>query len=391
MPISQQVANAMERASWIRRMFEEGNRLKATLGADKVFDLSLGNPVMEPPAAFREELRRLVNDPTPGMHRYMSNQGYEDTRRAIADRYASECGVNVGADGVVLSVGAAGGLNVLFHSLLDPGSEVVIFAPFFPEYLFYVTNHAGETRVAPTTEDFLLDPDALGEVLGPQTRAVVICSPNNPTGRLYPASNLSDVVEVMQAKAPDALLVADEPYRRIAFDGLDVPCILNHTNRSVVVSSHSKDIGLPGERIGFILVHPDLPDRDQLMNAMIFSNRTLGFVNAPALIQRAVAAVQDATVDVADYQRKRDRLWKALTDAGYECVRPEGAFYMFPKSPEDDDVAFVRRLQEYGVLVVPGSGFGAPGHFRISYCVDDRVIDGALDGFRKAMADRAEA
>ncbi len=384
MPIAKQVAEAMTRASWIRRMFEEGAELKAKLGPDRVFDMSLGNPIAEPPEAVRAELRRLVNDPVPGMHRYMSNQGLAEAREAIAARHARAGGVDVGADGVVLSCGAAACLNVLFHALLDPGSEVVIVAPFFPEYLFYAANHGGVVKIAKTTDDFLLDVDAIEREVGEATRAVVICSPNNPTGRLYDEASLKALADMLARKAPDALLVSDEPYRRIIFDGHRVPNLLDVTTQSVIISSHSKDIGLAGERLGFVLVHPEARDRQALLDAMVFSNRTLGFVNAPALMQRVIATTQHATVDVADYQRKRDLLHGPLVEAGYACPKPEGAFYLFPRAPIDDDVAFVRKLIEHGVLVVPGSGFGWPGHFRISYCVEDRVLEGALAGFRAA-------
>ena len=389
MPVSERVRRFMEQGSWIRRMFEEGMVLKQRYGAENVFDLSLGNPVMEPPAEFFEELRRIANNPTPGMHRYMPNAGYAETRGAVAEQLVRETGLAFTADEVLMTCGAGGALNVVLKSLLDPGDEVVIFAPYFVEYMFYADNHGGSCRSVPPDDRYYPDLAAFEKAITPRTRVVLVSSPNNPTGVLYDAGLLSRLAEIIAAKerqhGTEVFLVSDEPYRKILFDGLTYPHIFHHHVRSIVATSHSKDLALPGERIGYVAVHPEYDGRAEMMDALNFCNRTLGFVNAPALMQHIVKALQSVTVDVSDYQAKRDFLYDRLTAMGYETVRPQGAFYMFPRSPIEDDAAFVEELKKHLVLVVPGRGFGLAGHFRISYCVDDRTLEGSMDGFRAAI------
>ena len=380
----------MEQGSWIRRMFEEGIALRARLGPGNVFDLSLGNPVMEPPAGFASELRRIAASPTPGMHRYMPNAGYPETREAVAAALAGETGLAFTGAEVVMTCGAGGALNVVMKALLDPGDEVVVFAPYFVEYFFYADNHGGTCKVVAPDERFLPDMGSLDEALSERTRIVLLNSPNNPTGVLYPRPVIDKIAGAVRAAEKrhgrEIFLVSDEPYRRILYDGLEYPDVFASYERSIVATSHSKDLGLAGERIGYIAVHPEYPDLGELVDGLVFCNRTLGFVNAPALIQRLVAGLQGATVDVAAYQAKRDFMWGELTALGYEVVRPDGAFYLFPRSPIEDDVAFTDSLREEGVLVVPGRGFGMPGYFRISYCVDDATLQGAIPGFRAALA-----
>ena len=389
MPVSERVRRFMEQGSWIRRMFEEGMVLKQRHGAENVFDLSLGNPVMEPPAEFFEELRRIADNPTPGMHRYMPNAGYAETRGAVAEQLVRETGLAFTADEVLMTCGAGGALNVVLKSLLDPGDEVVIFAPYFVEYMFYADNHGGSCRSVPPDDRYYPDLAAFEKAITPRTRVVLVSSPNNPTGVLYDSGLLSRLAEIIAAKerqlGTEVFLVSDEPYRKILFDGLTYPHIFHHHVRSIVATSHSKDLALPGERIGYVAVHPEYEGRAELMDALNFCNRTLGFVNAPALMQHIVKALQSVTVDVSDYQAKRDFLYERLTTMGYETVRPQGAFYMFPRSPIEDDAAFVEELKKHLVLVVPGRGFGLAGHFRISYCVDDRTLEGSMDGFRAAI------
>ena len=389
MPIASKISKLMDQGSWIRRMFEEGIELKRQYGEENVFDLSLGNPIMEPPAEFFEELRRLANDPEPGAHRYMPNAGYGWVRAAVAAQLAEETGLPFGEDHALMAVGAGGALNVTLKTLLDPGDEAVAFAPYFVEYLFYADNHGGVCKAVPPDERFLPDMDAFRETLGARTRVVIVNSPNNPTGVLYPEETLAEIGEAIRdaerAHGTEIYLVSDEPYRRILFDGLEYPHVFHHHERAIVATSHSKDLALPGERIGYVAIHPHCPDGERLMDGLVFCNRTLGFVNAPALMQRIVARLQDVTVDVADYQRKRDFLYGALTDIGYEVTRPDGAFYMFPRSPMEDDVAFVAELQRRRLLAVPGTGFGLGGHFRISYCVDDATLEGAIPAFRDAF------
>ncbi|MCI0771208.1 MAG: pyridoxal phosphate-dependent aminotransferase [Chloroflexi bacterium] len=389
MAISSKIRDLMERGSWIRKMFEEGITLKQKFGEENVFDLSLGNPVMEPPPEFFTELRHMADNPEPGLHRYMPNAGYTETRAAVARQLSEETGIAFGADNVVMTCGAGGALNVVFKTLLDPGDEVIIFSPFFVEYRFYVDNHGGTCRVVPPDENFLPDMDAFRAAFNERTRAVLINSPNNPTGVLYSSEVLEELATVIRRKEEELgreiFLLSDEPYRKIIFDGLAYPHIFGHHVRSIVATSHSKDLALPGERIGYIAAHPAYDGVQELVDGLVFCNRTLGFVNAPALMQHIVAKLQSVTVDVDQYRAKRDFLYGSLVEMGYSVVKPQGAFYMFPRSPVDDDVEFVAELQKHNVLVVPGTGFGLPGYFRISYCVEDRTLRGALPGFEAAM------
>ena len=389
MAVSNKIRGLLEQGSWIRRMFEEGIALKQQFGDENVFDLSLGNPILEPPDEFFEELRRIVEDPSPGMHRYMPNSGYPETRAAVAAQLSKETGLNFTADELIMTCGAGGALNVVLKTLFDPGDEIVIFAPYFVEYFFYADNHGGTCKVVSPDENFLPDMDALEEAIGERTRAVLINSPNNPTGVLYTDETLAEISEVIRKKerefGTEIFLVSDEPYRRLIFDGLEYPHIFHHHVRSIVATSHSKDLALPGERIGYIAIHPDYEDGAELMDGLVFCNRTLGFVNAPALMQHIVAKLQSVTVDIGEYQSKRDYMYRELTDIGYDVVKPQGAFYMFPKSPIEDDVEFVAELQKRNVLVVPGRGFGMPGHFRISFCVTDETLSGSIPGFREAF------
>ena len=388
MPVSQKVKRFAEEGGWIRRMFEAGIALKQQYGEDKVFDLSLGNPVVEPPPQFHQELRRLAENPSPGMHRYMPNAGYAETRAAVAAGLREETGIPFSMVEIVMTCGAAAALNVVLKTVLNPGEEVVLFAPYFVEYGYYTDNHGGTPVIAPTDEAFQPDLAALEGLLTPRTRAVLINSPNNPSGAVYGEDVLRDLGELLRRAAArydtEIFLVSDEPYRRIIYDGLSYPQVFPHYEASIVVHSHAKDLALPGERIGYIAVNPAYDGKAELLDGLTFCNRILGFVNAPALMQHAVRALQGVSVDVTDYQRKRDYLHGRLTEMGYSCFRPQGAFYLFPRSLVEDDVAFVDELQRMNVLVVPGRGFGSPGYFRISYCLEDRVLEGAMDGFAQA-------
>ncbi len=389
MAVARKIHEFMERGSWIRKMFEEGIALKQQFGEDNVFDLSLGNPIMEPAPQFFEELRRIANSSETGMHRYMPNAGYPNARAAVAAGLARETGMSFTGDRVVLTCGAGGALNVIMKTLLDPGDEVVIFAPYFVEYMFYADNQGGTCRVASTDENWLPDIDALATAITPTTSIVLVNSPNNPTGVVYSAEILAGIGEVIRAKeaefGTEISLVSDEPYRKLLFDGAEYPQIFPHHPRSIVATSHSKDLALPGERIGMIAVSPDYPDGEDIVDGLTFCNRTLGFVNAPAMMQHIIARLQDVTIDVGEYESSRDFLYSALTDIGYSVVRPDGAFYMFPRSPIEDDVVFVDQLKQHRVLVVPGLGFGMPGHFRISFCVSEATLQGSIEGFRQAF------
>lgn len=380
----------MESGSWIRRMFEEGILLKQQYGEQHIYDLTLGNPVMEPPAAFKRELTKWAQAPQAGLHRYMPNAGYPETRAAVARALSEETGLRLEAEHVVMTVGAAGGLNVVLETLLDPGDEVIVWAPYFVEYLFYIDNHGGVSKIAETNSSFLPTLPALEEKLSPRTKAVIINSPNNPTGVMYSGSLLADMaqrlLEQEKESGSEIFLVSDEPYRKLIYDGLEYPSVFHYYPHSIAVSSYSKDLAIPGERIGYVVVSPEIDDTEQLMEGLTFCNRTLGYVNAPALMQHVIASLQGATVDVAEYQRKRDRLYDALTSMGYSVVRPQGAFYMFLQSPVSDETQFIMELRKQGILAVPGRGFGRAGHVRISYCVEDATIEGALPGFEQVAA-----
>ncbi len=379
----------MENSSWIRKMFEEGIRLKQEYGEENVFDLSLGNPVIEPPEKVQNALVEAAKDTSPGLHRYMPNAGLQDVRQAIAETLSGECKLALSANDLVMVCGAAGGLNITLKTLLDDGDEVIIFSPYFVEYLFYVDNHGGKAVPIKTNKDFSPDFDSLKNALNEKTKAVIINSPNNPTGVVYSREELKQLAEILKWHSNESgrpvYLISDDPYKKITFDGVEAANILEFYDYSIYITSHSKDIALPGERIGFVVVHPQCDDAGNLMAGLIFSNRVLGFVNAPALIQRVIKKVQGVTVDVEQYQKKRDFLYGELARIGYEVVKPQGAFYLFPKSPIVDEVEFVKKLARDKVLVVPGRGFGCPGYFRISYCLPDSVLEGSIDGFESAF------
>ena len=390
MSVAKKIAESSCRSSWIREMFEEGAKLSEVHGCDNVFDFSIGNPNVEPPEEFQRVLEELVADRTPGRHGYMSNAGYPETRVAVAAYLSEDQGVDLTGANVVMTVGAGGALNVILKAILDPGDEVIVPVPYFVEYGFYIDNHGGVLRPVACTADFDLDLQAIETAIGPLTKAVLINSPHNPSGRVYSAETLAGLGELLRRKSDELgciiYLVSDEPYRRIVYDGLKVPAVMAAYENSLIASSYSKELSLSGERIGYAAANPAIPNIHAMMDALTMTNRILGYVNAPALMQRAVARLQGVTVDVAPYQRNRDALYTALVDAGFEVYKPQGAFYMFPKAPIADDVAFCREMQEHLVLVVPGSGFGAPGYFRMAYCVAPQVVQGAIPALRQVGA-----
>jgi aspartate aminotransferase len=320
----------------------------------------------------------------------MSNAGYRETREAVAAFLSEDQGIPVPGENVVMTVGAGGSLNVVFKAILDPDDEVIVPRPFFMEYAAYVDNHGGILKTVPTTPDFHLDIDAIEAAMCARTRAVLINSPNNPTGRVYPAEALQALGDLLTRKSRDSgriiYLVSDEPYRQIVYDGVHVAPAMAAYSNTIVASSYSKALSLAGERIGYVAANPAIPQVCDLMEGLVLANRILGFVNAPALMQRVVARLQGVSVDVAPYQRNRDVLVKTLTESGFKVVKPEGAFYLFPESPIEDDVAFCREMQEHLVLVVPGRGFGLGSHFRMAFCVAPQVVDGALPAFREVGA-----
>jgi aspartate aminotransferase len=389
MTVASKVQSFLERASWIRKMFEEGAQLKAKHGAENVFDFSLGNPNLEPPPRFKEVLVNVVKASEGGHHSYMPNVGYPSVRRAVAAFLSDEQGVPVSADEVIMTCGAAGALNVILKAIIEPGDEVITPVPYFVEYGFYADNHGGVLKTVASHPDFTLDLQAIQNAITPKTKAVLINSPNNPSGQVYDEESLMALGSLLTEQGRNLgrtlYLIADEPYRKIVFDGTEVPSIFPCYPESMIVTSYSKDLSIPGERIGFLAVNPRATYKQDLLAGMALANRILGYVNAPALMQRTIQSLQGVSVDAAIYQKKRDLLCDGLSDSGYKFVKPRGAFYLFPETPSPDDIAFVKALQEELILTVPGSGFGAPGHFRIAFCVDDETIRRSVPGFQKVL------
>jgi aspartate aminotransferase len=387
MAISNKIEKALEGASWVRKMFEEGDRLKRVHGPENVFDFTLGNPILEPPDEFFAELRNVANNPVPGMSRYMSNPGYADTRKRIAGMLSEETRLPFTEEQIIMSTGAAGGLNITLKSILDPGDEVITPSPYFVEYRFYVDNHGGTLKLVEARDDFSLDLGSIEEAIGQKTKAVLINSPNNPTGVVYSKESLMELGEMLRRKSEHfgkiIFLLCDEAYKKLVYDDVELPDVFSVYDACIAVNSHSKDLSIPGERIGYVAISPLCEGKEELADAMAFCLRTLGFVNAPALMQRLVGRLTNVSVDISGYQEKRDIFYGALVDFGYSVVKPMGAFYLFPRCPAEDDVAFVRALQAKNILTVPGSGFGRRGHMRIAYCVEKRVIEASLEGFRE--------
>ncbi|MBI5508014.1 MAG: pyridoxal phosphate-dependent aminotransferase [Deltaproteobacteria bacterium] len=388
MPVASTIKEAMTRSSWIRRMFEKGAELKRIHGAAGVFDFTLGNPFPEPPPAFFDGLEELAARRHDGVHRYMPNAGFPEVRARIAHKLDQD-GVfpGIGERHIVMSVGAAGGMNVTLKTILNPGDEVIVFVPYFAEYLFYITNHGGVPVLAETDGSFDIDLDKVAALINPKTRAIVVNSPNNPTGRIYPEASLRGLAALLAAcekrVGHPIYLIADEPYREVAFIPKLPPTPAALHPNSFLCYSWSKSLSLPGDRIGYVAVNPQIDDAPSIVDGLTFTTRTLGFVNAPAVMQLIVTKLLDVTVDMGWYRSRRDRVLAGLRQAGYDVMTPEGTFYVFPRAPGQDDVAFVNHALSERVLVVPGSGFGRSGYFRISYSVDDRTIDGGLEALAR--------
>ena len=400
----------MQGSSWVRAMFETGIKLKKEHGAENVCDFSLGNPDLEPPAEFHASIRKILDEEISGRHGYMPNGGYPDVREAIAHYVAVEYGAAVRGEHVVMSCGAGGALNVVIKSILDPGDVVLACTPCFMEYRAYAENHGGELELVAGTDDFNLDVGAIAAAIdarsadssgagagGAESRvaesrvaAIIINSPNNPSGRVYPESTIAALGAMLEEKSRETgrtiYLVSDEPYRKIVYGDVKVPSVFSHYRNAIVASSYSKELSIPGERIGWIAVHPEIDDKTDLINALILCTRILGFVNAPALMQRVVVRLAGLTVDLTPYTRRRNLLCKNLKAMGYELIEPEGTFYLFPRAPGGDDMAFVEALQKELVLTVPGRGFGSPGHFRMAFCVGEEVIERSFGAFEKVRA-----
>ena len=391
--ISEKMKGFVANSSVIRAMFEEGRKMAAIYGADKVYDFSLGNPNVPAPAAVNEAIIDILQTKNPmDVHGYMSNSGYEEVRGAVADSLNKRFGTAFAARNIVMTVGAAGGLNVILKTLINPGDEVLTFAPFFGEYRSYTSNYDGVLVVVPpNTETFQPDLDAFASMIGPKTKAVIINSPNNPTGVVYTEETIKRLAQIMTEKEKELgtsiYLISDEPYRELAYDGVFVPYLTKYYHNTVVGYSFSKSLSLPGERIGYLVLPDELDDADDVINAANVATRILGFVNAPSLMQLAAARCLEEKTDVDFYDRNRKALCEGLADCGFSFIYPEGAFYLFLRSPEEDEKAFCAKAKAYNLLLVPGSSFACPGFVRIAYCVAHETIVNAMPAFRKLAAD----
>lgn len=391
--ISEKMKPLVNNNSAIRAMFEEGKRLASVYGAENVYDFSLGNPnVPAPEAVNRAICDILKEEDSTFVHGYMSNAGYEDVRQTVADSLNRRFGTRFDFNNILMTVGAASGLNVVLKTILNPDDEVIVFAPYFVEYGNYVRNYDGNLVViSPNTETFQPNLDEFEEKITTRTKAVIINTPNNPTGVVYSSSTLARMAEIMRARemelGTDIVLISDEPYRELAYDGVEVPYVTSFYDDTIVCYSYSKSLSLPGERIGYLVIPGELKDSAQVFNAATIANRVLGSVNAPSLMQRVIMRCVDEKVNLEAYDKNRNLLYNGLKDLGFECVKPQGAFYLFVKAPEGDDKAFAEKCKKYNILVVPGTSFACPGYVRISYCVSYDQIERSLPAFKKVSAD----
>jgi aspartate aminotransferase len=387
--ISAKMIKLAQNNSAIRAMFEEGNKMAAQFGRENVYDFSLGNPNFPAPAAVKEAVIDIMNSmDSVAVHGYMSNAGFESTRKAVADSVNARFGTSFGVNNIIMSVGAAGGLNVALKTLLNPGDEVVAIAPYFVEYGNYVGNYDGVLVVVPPSPpDFQPDPEKLAACITPKTKAVIINSPNNPTGVVYSAETLTKMAAALEAKQKEfgtsIYIISDEPYRELAYDGTDVPYITKFYKNTLVCYSWSKSLSLPGERIGYIVVPDEIDEYPLIFDAACIATRVSGYVNAPSLQQLVVERCLNEKTDIGAYDANRKLLYNGLTDCGFTCVFPQGAFYMWVKSPADDDKAFSAAAKKYNILIVPGASFGCPGYVRIAYCVSKSMIERSLPAFKK--------
>ncbi len=389
--ISEKMKGFVQGSSVIRAMFEEGKKLAAIYGEDKVFDFSLGNPNVPAPAQVNQAIKDIVNEELSVMvHGYMSNSGYEDVRAVIADSLNRRFDTRFRQENIVMTVGAAGGLNVILKSLLNPEDEVIVFAPFFGEYRAYVGNYDGKLLVVPAdTKDFQLNLKAFETMITSKTKAVIINNPNNPTGVVYSEQTIKNLAEIMNQKqkeyGTEIFLISDEPYRELVYDGVEAVYLPKYYDNTIVAYSYSKSLSLPGERIGYLVIPDEAVDSEEIQSAANVATRILGFVNAPSLMQRVIGRCVKAgiTTDIAPYDRNRKLFYDNLKRMGFECVRPEGAFYLFVKTPTKDEMEFVNAAKKYNVLLVPGSAFHCTGYVRISYCVSEDTIRNSLPEFEK--------
>ncbi len=380
--ISSKIKAKLAGGSAIRKMFEEGNRLKAIYGADNVYDFSIGNPDLEPPHEVSDALKELADNPTPGMHGYMSNSGYESTRKIVAEKRSAESGLTIDPGAVCMTVGAASAMNDVLHSLLDDGEEVIVLAPYFMEYNGYIENHNGVPVIVPTDENFMPVISRIKDAITPKTKAIIINSPNNPSGVVYPESLLIELNDMLKSCDHTIHVISDEPYIDLVYDGLTVPCALKYIDNLIICFSWSKSLSLPGERIGYTLVSPKNEDYDDLTNAIVLSHRTLGSVNAPAIWQKVIEKSIYAKVDVANYEYRRNLLYSNIIDAGFDSVRPNGALYIFMNTPKGlSDAEFAEICAKQNILIVPGAAFSCPGYCRLAFCVSETSIRNSRKAF----------
>lgn len=391
--ISEKMKPYVKNNSAIRMMFEEGNRLRAKYGADKVFDFSLGNPSVPAPDCVREAIIELVNETDPTvLHGYMSNAGFEDVRQTIAESLNKRFDTKFSAKNLIMTVGAASGLNVILKTILNPGEEVIVFAPYFLEYGAYVRNYDGVlVEISPDTATFQPNLAEFKKKITPKTKAVIVNTPHNPTGVVYSEETIRKLSAILEAKQKEfgtvIYLISDEPYRELAYDGVEVPYLTKYYDNTVVGYSYSKSLSLPGERIGYLVIPDEADGSEELISAATIANRTLGCVNAPSLIQKVVAKCVDAKTDLAAYDKNRQALYNGLKECGFECIKPQGAFYLFVKSPVADEKAFCEAGKKYNILMVPGSSFACPGYVRLAYCVSYETIVNSLPEFKKLAAE----
>ncbi|MFQ7549548.1 MAG: pyridoxal phosphate-dependent aminotransferase [Blautia marasmi] len=390
--IADKMVNLVKNSSAIRAMFEEGKIMAAKYGAENVYDFSLGNPNVPAPAEVKQAVYEELEKEDPVvLHGYMNNSGYEDVRGAIAASINKRFGTSFGEQNIIMTVGAAGGLNVILKTLLNPEDEVIVIAPYFGEYNSYVSNYDGKiVVVSPNTETFQPNLEELEQKITAKTKAVIINSPNNPTGVVYSEDTIKKMADILRGKekelGTDIYLISDEPYRELVYDGIEVPYLTKYYENAIIGYSYSKSLSLPGERIGYLVIPDEVSDAEDVIAAANVATRILGYVNAPSLMQKVVAKCLDAKVDVPFYNRNREALYNGLKELGFECIKPEGAFYLFVKSPVEDEKAFCAAAKKHNILIVPGSSFACPGYVRIAYCVSYETIMNSMPGF-KALAE----
>ncbi len=389
MAIADKIKKGMTKSTYSNRSVEESQVLQNKYGKEKIFDLSVNNPVLEPPPEFASELKCFVEIPQDGKHRYMENAGYAANRIAVAEHLKEETGINFSIAEVIMTCGSSGALNIIFKGIFNPGEELIAFAPLYPEYIPYVENYFGVCKILPAGPDFTPDLKALESAITPKTKAVIINSPNNPTGMIYNENTLKGIAEVLTRKGIEfkttIYAISDETYLHLVFDGKKCPRMFNYYISTIAFTSYSAELSISGERAGYAAVHPECEDGREVFGALIHANRTLGFINCPALMQNVVRRLPDTSMYLKDYQRKRNYLFGKLVGMGYKVVKPAGGFFMLVKSPIRDEKIFVDSLKKQLILTAPGSEFLAPGYFRVSFCVEDKTLEGAMEGFRKAL------